>query len=119
MENNNVTRPYRGLHTDNSPQDQPKGTHRFGLNGVRESENGDENFVSNEEANEECAVFPEGYIPIGKEYIGNGQSAVFLAKSDETLSEIGIVDDECNYETHVNADLGFKVSKQIDETSRS
>jgi hypothetical protein len=118
MEDNNINRPYKGLHTDNSPQDQPKDTYRFGLNGVRESEIGDENFTGNEESNEECAVFPDGYIPIGKEYMGNGYSVVFLVKEDETLSEIGIVDDECNYETHVNTDLGFKVSKQIDATYR-
>lgn len=119
MEDNNITRPYRGLHTDNSPQDQPKNTHRFGLNGVRESEVGDENFGSNEESNEPCSSLPDGFIPIGKEYIGNGQSAIFLTNPNALLPDIiGITDDECNYETHVNANLGFQVSNQVDATYR-
>jgi len=113
-----VTKIYKGLHTDNSLQNQPQGTHRFGLNGVLESEDGDFGLVSNEESNDMCAELPEDYIPIGKEYMNNGKSVIFLVKSDETLSEIGIVDDECNYETHVNADLGFKVTNQIDVTYR-
>lgn len=118
MEENTTNRPYKGLHKDNSPQDQPEGTHRFGLNAIRETDQGDENFMSNEESNEECAVFPEGYIPIGKEYMTNGETAIMLCKEDDSLSEIGIVDDECNYVTHVRFDLGFRVSNQIDITYR-
>ena len=45
----NITKPSKGLHTDNSPQDQPKDTYRFALNAVNETELGDLFFNSNEE----------------------------------------------------------------------
>ena len=116
MENNNITRAFKGLHTDNSPQDQPKGTYRFALNGITETDN--DNFISNEESNERCVEFPQNYVPIGKEYIGNNQNVIFLVNEDENLSEIGILDGNCNYETHVNFNLGFKSTNQIDATYR-
>lgn len=114
----NVTRPYRGLHTDNSAQDQPKDTYRFALNAINETEIGDLFYNSNEESNEECAELPNGYIPLGKVYIGNGETLIFSVSSDESSSELGIRDSECNYTTHVNTDLGFKVNHQIDSTYR-
>ena len=114
-----------GLHTDNSPQSQPKGTHRFALNAVNETELGDFLFPSNEESNQECDNFPQDYIPIGKEYMGEGKTIVFLVKNDESVSEIGIYDDRCRYETHVNDELSpiedklnFKLNKPIDATYR-
>lgn len=114
----NITKPYKGLYTDASPLEQPKGTYRFALNAVNETELGDLAFNSNEESNEVCFELPEGYIPIGKVYIGNNNTVIFSVSSDETLSEIGIADGSCNYTTHVNGDLGFKISKQIDATYR-
>ena len=118
MNSTNITKPYKGLHTDNSPVDQPKDTYRFGLNGVRENEIGDENFSANEESNSPCGILPEGYFPIGKVYIGNGETAIFLVSPSENLSEIGILDDKCLYTTHVNANLGFKINHQIDAVYR-
>tara|TARA_R110000744_G_scaffold113147_5_gene212033 strand:- start:2585 stop:7384 length:4800 start_codon:yes stop_codon:yes gene_type:complete len=118
-----VTRPSLGLNQDVSFIDQPKNSTRFVLNGVNESNQGDLGFISNEESNEECASLPQDYIQIGKEYIGNGQTSLFLVKKDETASEIGILDSNCNYTTHVNDELqvdklGFRISKQIDVTYR-
>jgi hypothetical protein len=125
MQKDNIQRPAKGLHLDSSPQDTPKDTYRFALNSVTETELGDFAFLGNEESNAPCANFPIGYIPIGKEYMGDGRTIVFLVNSDETVSEIGIYDDTCKYETHVNDSisatkdkLGFKISKQIDATYR-
>lgn len=125
MQKDNIQRPAKGLHLDSSPQDQPKDTYRFALNSVTETELGDFAFVGNEESNAPCASFPIGFTPIGKEYMGDGRTIVFLVNSDETVSEIGIYDDTCKYETHVNDatsapkdKLGFKISKQIDATYR-
>lgn len=121
----NVTRPEKNLHTDNSLVDQPKGTTRFVLNGVNETEQGDRNFVANEESNEICYSLPDGYIPLGTVYIGNGSTAILSVSSDETVSEIGIADNDCNYTTHVNdanspddQKLNFKIAHQIDATYR-
>jgi len=124
MEINNINE-IGGLHLDTSPQNQPKGTSRFILNGINETNEGDQGFISNEGSNVECSSFTPGFIPIGKEYIGNGQTIIFLVNSDETVSEIGIYDDMCRYEVHVNDalssekdKLNFKVSKQVDATYR-
>lgn len=114
----NITRPHRGLHTDNSYLEQPKDTMSFALNAITETKQGDSTFTSNEESNEVCFNLPSGYIPLGQVYIENNETVIFSVSSDETLSEIGIVDGECNYTTLVSADLGFTVANQIDITYR-
>lgn len=114
----NITQISKGLHRDNSRIDTPKGTYQYALNAVNETENGDMFFVSNEESNEACGPLPNGYIPLGKVYIGKNRTLIFSVKEDESLSEIGIRDSECNYETQVNGDLGFKLAHQIDATFR-
>lgn len=122
---NNITEFVTGLHTDTSPQNQPRGTQRFALNTINETDKGDEFMRSNEESNEECVEFTDGFVPIGKEYIGNNETIIFLVSEDETISEIGILKDNCQYEVHVNDEdsapedkLGFKVTHQIQATYR-
>jgi hypothetical protein len=113
-----VTKPYKGLYTSASPLEQPRGTYRFALNAVDETELGDLSFNSNEESNEPCYNLPAGYIPLGSVYIGNNNTVIFSVSSDELSSEIGITDGNCKYETHVNGDLGFKITHQIKATYR-
>lgn len=114
----NITVP-GGLHTDNHPVDQPKGTTRFALNTVDESDDGNTSRRANEESNEECYQLKPGYIPLGQVYIGNNENLIFSVSADEQYSELGIVDRECNYTTVVNnTDLGFKIGQQIDATFR-
>ncbi len=122
---NNITELNTGLHTDASPQNQPKGSQRFALNTINETSNGDEFFRSNEGSNEVCVTFTEGFVPIGKEYIGNGESIIFLVSKDNLISEIGILKNSCQYEVHVNDEdsddddkLGFTVEHQIQATYR-
>lgn len=114
----NVSKPFSGINQDNSPQNQPEGSYRFALNTIPESSEGDMEILGNEESNMECAEFPINYIPIGKVYMGDGETAIFLVSTNGERSEIGILDDMCVYETHVNAPLGFKVTHQIDATYR-
>ena len=123
INNKNLTEFGKGLNTDNSPILQPKGTQRFALNAVNETELGDFLFPSNEESNEVSINFPTGYTPIGKKYIGEGKTIIFLVKNDESSSEIGMFDDKGFYETHVNDStsinkLNFKLNKPIDSTYR-
>lgn len=125
MSNTNITEFNSGLNLDVSPVNQPKGTQRFNLNTVNESESGDKGTRGIEEANEECSSLTPGYIPIGKCYIGNNQTVIFSVSEDNTISEIGIQDDNCNYTVHVNDKdsigkdkLGFKVERQISATYR-
>lgn len=119
MQKDNVNKIQGGLVTDKSAIDQPKNTTRFVLNGVNETDEGDIGFVANEESNEQCYQIPEGYVPLGKVYIGDNKTVIFSVSLDETTSEIGIADDKCNYETHVNTtELNFKIKHQIQATYR-
>ena len=118
MQEKNITTTHKGLHTDNSPIEQPKDTYRFALNAVSETLSGDNTLLFNDESNVECFNLPDGYIPIGKVYIGNNQTVIFSVSQDEQFSEIGIADDKCNYTTHVNGNLGFKIKYQIEAVYR-
>jgi len=125
INNNNISELNTGLHTDNSPQNQPKGTYRFGLNTVNETDRGDEFFRSNEESNERCYSLTPGFVPIGKCYIGGNETILFSVSQDNIISEIGILKNNCNYEVHVNDlssapehKLGFTIEHQIQATYR-
>lgn len=122
---NNISQLSKGLHKDNSFVDQPKGTYSFCLNGVNETELGDFGFISNEESNEECASLTPGYVPIGKRYIGNNKTVILSVSANNEVSEIGILDADCNYQVYVNDEdspekekLGFKIEQQIQITYR-
>ena len=125
LQNNNISQLSKGLHTDNSQVDSPKGTYRFALNSVNETELGDFGFISNEESNEQCASLTPGYVPIGKCYIGDNETVIFSVSADNSVSEIGVLDNNCNYTPVVNDldsnpedKLNFKVEKQIQATYR-
>ena len=109
-------KPHKGLHTDNSFQEQPENTYRFALNAINETELGDLHNLSNEDSNEICGNLKKNYIPIGKVYVGNNETLIFSVSKDEKLSELGLINTQCEYKTIVNADLKFKVTSQIDAT---
>ena len=125
IDNINLTENNGGLHQDTSIQNQPKGTYRFALNTINESDNGDEFFRSNEESNEICDSLTPDFIPIGKCYIGNNETIIFSVSKDDSVSEIGILNNNCEYVVHVNDEdsspedkLGFSVNHQIQATFR-
>ena len=125
LQENNISQFSKGLHQDNSLVDQPKGTYRFALNSVNETELGDSGFISNEESNEICTNITEGYTPIGKIYIGDNKTVIFSVSEDNTISEIGIINDSCEYEVQVNdatslgkEKLNFQREYQIQATYR-
>lgn len=120
---NNITQFNTGLNTDNNPENQPKGTYRFALNSVVESNEGNETNLITEESNKEYIYLKEGYVPIGKIYIGNNETAIVSVKNN--ITEIGILKNNNIYEVHVNDEtsidenkLGLKVSNQLQLTYR-
>jgi hypothetical protein len=113
-----ITETGIGLHLDSAIVERPKGTYRYALNAVMETDLGDISLLSNEESNEPCAYLPQGYTPLGKVYIGDNRTAIFSKSADGLLDEIGILDNACTYTTHVNGDLGFSINHQIDATYR-
>ncbi len=116
--NKNVSNFPGGLNKDNSNIDRPKGSYSFALNAVNETHDGNMFFLSNEESNQACGSLPQGYVPLGSVYVSDNKTVVLSTKEDETLSEIGIVDQDCNYVTLANLDLGFKLSNPVDLTYR-
>lgn len=119
----NVIKP-GNLATDTSFVEQPKGTIRFALNAVNESNEGDRTNKMNEESNEACYQLPVNTTPLNPRglYIGDGNKLVFLV-SDTGDSLIGIADKECNFnvvftDANQSTKLGFKVNHQIDALFR-
>ena len=117
-----------GLNTDSSLVNQPEGTTRFVFTGVNETKEGDYGFIANEESNQECydlnanTALGPGYVPMGKVYIGNEDTAIFLANPNGD-SAIIIVDKNCNVVVSFSdkdqaEKMGFSVTQQIDATFR-
>jgi hypothetical protein len=114
----NLSKPYKGLHTDNSPVDQPKESYRFALNAVNTTTKGNNTCISNEMGNTPCTSIPFGYYIIGDRYIEDNQTVLFLVNKFGR-QEIGLLKKDSTYETIVNTKfLGFRLSNQIDCTYR-
>ena len=113
----NINKPYKGLHTDNNPQEQPKDTYRYALNAVNETKEGEQTSLSNEGSNYACTSIPEGYKILGDKYMENNITVLFLTNG--TNQEIGLLKKNNQYETLVNTQgLNFDIKNQIDATYR-
>jgi len=122
ISNVNISTPQIGMHTDNHPMYQPKGTYRYALNSVIEKSD-NIGLLSNEESNKHITSLPKGYIPIGSCSIGDNSTAIFSLSNDGKTSEIGILDKADIYKTIVNDEtathkLNFKIDKPIQAVYR-
>ena len=113
MEKNEPKQLSKGLVTDSHYMDQPKGTTSFVLNGIHQTREGSKGRIVSEEGNELRYTITAGYIPLGKVYVGDGNTVLFSVKEDETLSEIGMLNDHNVYTVLVNHDLGFRLDRPI------
>lgn len=126
MQENSVNRFYKGLNVDISPLDYKDGLYKFALNAITKTAEGHNAFLSNEGSNKSLPFLKEGYIPIGKEYMGNNKVIIFSVNESTRVSEIGIFDADSGYETYVNDEnttmgvkrLNFRITNQIDATYR-
>ena len=100
--NKNATEIKGGLFLETSPEKQPKGTYRFALNTVTETNEGDKYSRTNEESNEIFSKLRPGFIPIGSEYLIDNKIAILSVSADDIVSEIGLLLPDGTYETHVN-----------------
>lgn len=115
----NLNKPYKGLHTDNHPSEQPKESYRFALNAVNENIVGNQTHLSNEPSNYACTVIPQGFYIIGDKYIEDNESVLFLVNPTTNQQEIGILKKNNIYATVVRSSvLGFSLTNQIDCTYR-
>lgn len=125
-EEKNISTLNKGMNTDVSPLVQEDGSYRYALNALEMNDEGEQGFISNEESNIDVSNLPEGFIPIGKVYIGDGEICIFLINPEKTISEIGIFNSNNNtYITVVNDEnselknkLLFNIEYQIQATYR-
>ena len=107
------------LNTDLTPERLSPDNHSYALNTINITDEGEIGKLSNEESNELFTNIPIGYIPIGKVYLTEGNTALFLVSDNGLFSEIGIMNDLTGYETQVNTTvLNFKIDKPIDAVYR-
>lgn len=111
----NVAKPYTGLHNDNNPIDQPKGTYRFALNAVNETKDGQQANISNEAGNAIISQLPIGFYPLGDEYMGGDETVVISVEPNTNRAEIGILHKDGKYTTVVNTGvLNLQLNHQCD-----
>lgn len=113
QEYNNAT---IGLNMDQTVNQIKKGTLTYALNAAVENFDANSINYQNEEGNELCLVFPDGFMLIGKHFISEKNKHIFfLSNPDNTSSEIGYMDNnDCIYHTLVNAPcLNFDINHPI------
>lgn len=117
--NTNVSEFSQGIDLDSSPLSQKKGTHRFALNAVEETRDGNYNFKSNELSNYLTDSFSSGFYPIGDRYIGDDTGFVITLNPTTGVVELGLLHKSGKWEIIVNTlILGLKITNQCDITFR-
>lgn len=113
--NTKATKTGTGIHTDNSPLEQPKGTSRFILNGVNETGDGKRGSISNDRSNRAVTAVPDGYDVIGERYLGDDTLAIISVNRSNFREEIGLLDKDDVYKTVVNTSvLTLRIEHQCD-----
>jgi hypothetical protein len=104
---------FNGIDIDVEPAKQKKGSRRYTLNTVERS--GDKQInLANEPSNIECTVLPQGYIPIGRRYISNGETVIISTNPIGGRTNIGILKDS-KYKEYVDVGgLGTSIAYQCD-----
>jgi hypothetical protein len=112
MLTNNNEKPFKGLHRNNSPIEQPKDTYYYALNAINDSETGDLTNRVSEPSNELCYEHPENYKTIG---CINGENGIkYIFSTDNITSRIDSVDSNCQRIPLVNSTcLNFKTTHPI------
>jgi hypothetical protein len=104
--------PIRGMSLDTEPMKQPDGFASFAYNAVHDSFQGSKGSLVNEPGTERTFLLPNFYRPVGRIML---QNAAIIFSTDETTSEIGLVDyDSHNYTTLISSEcLGFRFDKPV------
>jgi hypothetical protein len=105
-----------GLNMDQTLNQIKPGTLTYALNAALENFDSSSVNYQNEQGNEFCLQFPQGYSLIGKYFINEKNKHIFFLVNSETgMSEIGYMDNnDCNYITLVEgACLNFNIDHPI------
>jgi hypothetical protein len=113
----------KGLNSDNSEINQPKGTYRYMFNGVNISEEGDIFNLSNEKGTiNKVTTFPIGFKIIGGTVL-NTDLICFLVDPINNYSQVGIIDSNFIYTRKAPSNdtgnqLGLDITHQISCVAR-
>jgi hypothetical protein len=120
QEQGNIRQEYNnatiGLNMDQSVQQIPKGQLTYALNAALENFDANSVNYQNEQGNELCLTFPDGYVLIGQHFIPEKSKHVFfLTDPVNGGSEIGYMDNnDCIYRKYINAPcLNFNINYPI------
>lgn len=105
-----------GMNLKRSASQIPKGMLTYALNANVEGFGATSVSYQNEQGNELCFEFPQGYKLVGHHFITEQNKHIFfLANPEESESEIGYMDNnDCQYKTYINDPcLGFDISHPI------
>lgn len=105
-----------GLNMDASVNQVEKGKLTYALNAALENFDASSVNYQNEQGNEFCLKFPDGYQLIGEHFIGEQNKHLFFLCNPQTGgSEIGYMDNnDCVYHTYINSDcLNFQINHPI------
>ena len=105
-----------GLNMDNTPNQIPKGALTYALNASLENFEGSIVNYQNEQGNEFCVQFPDGYRLVGSYSIYEQSKHIFFLTNPYTGdSEIGYMENnDCIYHTYINAKcLNFNINYPI------
>jgi hypothetical protein len=105
----------RKLNTDCNPVDQPEGTHRFALNAVSETRDGEHGHISNERANFLATVISSGFYPIGEKYIQDDMNFIITVNPTTGVEELGTLYKNDVYTVLVNTKvIGLSIKHQCE-----
>jgi hypothetical protein len=108
-----------GLNMDQSVNQIKPGTLTYSLNASLENFDSSSINYQNEQGNELCVSFPQGFILIGTHFINEKNKHIFyITNPDTNESEIGYMDNnDCVYNTLVSSScLNFNIDNPIHKT---
>ena len=108
-----------GLNMDQTVNQIKPGTLTYALNAALENFDSSSVNYQNEQGNELCVTFPQGYILIGTHFINEKNKHIFyITNPDINNSQIGYMDNnDCIYRTLVEAPcLNFNINHPIHKT---
>ena len=108
-----------GLNLDLTPSQIKEGMLTYALNAAVENFDANSVAYQNEQGNEFCLSFPEGFVKIGTHFINEKNKHIFFITNPNTTDntykdEIGYMDNnDCVYRTLIKGDFGFSIHYPI------
>lgn len=111
---NNITRFFKGIHTDSPVEYQPKDTYRFILNALNRTDSGEQFNKSTMLSNEAQQEINGNRVPLGSCYMVDGQNCIIFYNTESKDTEIAIQYDTGQLKIFAALDLGMSLNHKVD-----